>query len=128
MAYDRHVTITVTYDLHPTYGRSLEWIAPELSDAGLTLIEDHTRGPQPWRAWAGVVDERTFKRFADAWHLDGGTDETCSAAPCTYTFDGMNWEAGGASPIVSVSVHVTTAADGARSECLARRRALARCP
>jgi hypothetical protein len=116
MAYDRYVTITVAYDSHPSYGRSLEWIAPELSDAGLTLIEDHISEPRPWRTWAGAVDELTFKRFADDWHLDRLADKTRVAAQSTYTFDGMNWDSGGTSPIVSVSVHVTTAPDGARTE------------
>lgn len=107
MAHDRYITIKVAYDSHPSYGRSLEWIAPELSDANLTLIEDRIDGPRPSRTWAGAVDESTFKRFADAWHLDHATGEKSpTTSTRTYTLDGMNWESGGKSPIVYVSVRV----------------------
>jgi len=114
MTDDRYITITVAYDTLSSYGRSLEWIAPELTDADLTMVEDRADDPRPSRTWAGTVDEPTFKRFADAWHLDHHGDEASEATltgdgPAvrgTYTFDGMNWEAGGESPIVYVSVHV----------------------
>jgi hypothetical protein len=68
----------------------------------------------PYRTWAGAVDERTFARFAESWglrrgndagsasKLDDGTEDT----PYTQTYDGMNWELGGKSPIISVSVEV----------------------
>jgi hypothetical protein len=68
----------------------------------------------PSRTWAGEVDGRTFERFArswgltqkdegvSAWEAGDGKDETSYAR----TYDGMNWEAGGESPIISVSVHV----------------------
>ena len=32
MVDPRYITITVQYDREPKYGRSLEWIAPELKD------------------------------------------------------------------------------------------------
>jgi hypothetical protein len=110
----RFIVITVQYERQPGYGRSLGWIAPELEDAGLTLLEDQTDDVRPSRKWAGIVDGSTFERFATAWRL---RDETSgpSSSPRTrdgphlarsYAFDGMNWERGGESPIVYVSLHV----------------------
>ena len=114
MTGDHHIVIRVEYDGHPSYGRSLAWIAPELRDAGLTMIEDHNDERSPSRTWAGIVDGPTFERFAVAWRLDATPHERTSSLmtepgrPATraYTFDGMNWEAGGESPIVYVSVLV----------------------
>ena len=117
MTDDRFIVIAVAYDRHPGYGRSLDWIAPELSDAGLSLIEDHTDGASPSRTWAGAVDEPTFERFADAWGLHDETDEPPPTgadghpAMHTYTLDGMNWEARGESPIVSATVHILVIQD-----------------
>jgi hypothetical protein len=111
---DHYIVITVAYDGHPGYGRFLEWVAPELRDAGLTMTEDHNNEPTPSRTWAGIVDGPTFDRFADAWHLEAqphgpASDRMTQAgypAARSYTFDGMNWETGGKSPIVYVSVLV----------------------
>ena len=113
MTEDRYIVIRVAYDRSPSYGRSLEWIAPELKDAGLVMTEDHTDAPSPSRTWAGIVDRATFERFADAWQLDRCSHER-AWGPATaaggllplraYTFDGMNWESGGESPIVYVSL------------------------
>jgi hypothetical protein len=105
MGHDRYITIKVAYDSHSSYGRSLQWIAPELNEAGLNLIEDRRHDPRPSRTWAGAVDEDTFRRFADAWRLDHEVDDT-------FTLDGMNWEVGGASPVVYVCVHIGAAPDG----------------
>jgi hypothetical protein len=110
-----HVTVTAYYDRHPQDGRSLAWIAPELNDAQLTIIDDRINDPTPSRAWEGTLDGPTFARFARAWHLpDDGTEEASTAAkgadnaaPRRYTLDGMNWEVHGESPIVCVSVQVT---------------------
>ena len=114
MLDQRYVTITVQYDREPTYGRSLGWIAPELKNSTLTMTDDHIAGPRPSRTWAGMVDGPTFERFARAWRLPGQITSTTPAVTDdpdrvarTYTLDGMNWEAGGASPIVCVSVQVT---------------------
>ena len=68
------------------------------------MTEDHTDLMRLSRTWAGIVDGPTFKRFADAWHLND--------APCGRTFDGMNWEIGGQSPIVYVSVDVGVPRNG----------------
>ena len=108
MADRRYVVIKVAYDQHPGYGRSLAWIAPELREAGLSMVEDHSCEASPSRTWAGIVDGPTFERFADAWQLDAGSVVTKDGQVGTreYTFDGMNWEFGGESPIVYVSVRV----------------------
>jgi hypothetical protein len=108
----RHITITVHYDRLPAYGRSLRWIAPELENAHLVMTEDHADDKPPTRKWEGLVDGRTFERFARAWCLDAELRELNAAAPSdgpdshTYTLDGLNWEQGGESPIICVSVQV----------------------
>jgi hypothetical protein len=102
MANPRHITISVQYDRHPDYGRSLAWIAPELRDAGLEMTDDQLDQATPSRSWAGVVDGPVFERFAEAWGLDDADSN-----PRIYVFDGMNWEAAGASPIVCVLVDVS---------------------
>jgi len=114
MVNPRYVSITVHYDRRPRYGRSLEWIAPELKDSALAMTEDHLGDPTPSRTWAGLVDGPTYQQFAQAWRLPKDTDETNSSrdgddrylATRTYTLDGMNWEAGHESPIVCVSLRV----------------------
>jgi hypothetical protein len=104
MGDDRYITIKVAFDRGLHGGRSLGAVAPELIDAGLRITEDHRDDPIPTRTWAGSVDAATFERFADAWHLDEETD--------VHTFDGMNWEVGGESPIVYVSIHVAVVRAG----------------
>ena len=114
MAGLQHITITARYEPRVSYGTSLSWIAPELTDAGLALIDDHLDDPMPSRTWAGSVDGRTFERFAKSWRLPrenavGSTskgDDGEDTAAYERTYDGMNWEVGGDSPIISVSVHV----------------------
>jgi hypothetical protein len=115
MVDSRYISITVRYDQRPRYGRSLQWIAPELKDSALTITEDQLDGSTASRTWAGLVDGPTYERLAEAWRLPNDTDEATSQtagddhelATHTYTLDGMNWEAGGESPIVWVSLRVT---------------------
>ena len=114
MVNPRYITITVRYDRQPRYGRSLQWIAPELKDSALTMTEDQLDDPTPSRTWAGLVDGPTYERFAEAWRLPKDTDETTSQTAGddrelvthSYTLDGMNWEAGNESPIICVSLQV----------------------
>jgi hypothetical protein len=130
MAGDRYVIVRVAYDRLHTHGRSLRWIAPELADAGLELIEDRAGEPSPSRTWAGVLSAPTFDRFADAWRLHAAASEPVLALATEagrprgrdYTLDGMNWESGGESPIVYVSVHVTHLRDRGASEAAKRSR------
>jgi len=77
-------------DLH----RSLSWLAPELVHARLALAEDTS----DVRTWTGVVDAGTLAWLADAWDLE---DESHDC-----TFDGMDFESGGWSPVVWVSLGV----------------------
>ena len=113
MAGLQHISITARYEPRVSHGTSLAWIAPELRHAGLALIDDHLDDPMPSRTWAGSVDERTFERFAKSWRLPredqlGSTsqDDGEHVVPYARTYDGMNWEVGGESPIISVSVYV----------------------
>jgi hypothetical protein len=114
MVHDRYLVLKVASD-RPAYERSLERVATELRDAGLTIVEDHAHELQPSRTWAGTVDGITFDHFADAWHLDrkaarpGLTQVPGDGwrATRSYTFDGMDWEANGESPIVYVSLTVS---------------------
>jgi hypothetical protein len=110
----RLVTVTVVYERRARCAPTLEWIAPELKDAGLSLIEDHHKGSYPSRMWAGSVDGPAFARFADAWQLGDECSEPTSGSldAHAYTFDRMNWKTGGESPIVSVTIQVG-AAEGA---------------
>jgi hypothetical protein len=114
MAGSSYIAITVRYEPQADCARSLAWIAPELKDAGLVLIDDHPSDGLPTRTWAGYVDQRTFERFAAAW-LPGRQDEEFTMGETNdpndlvsyrRTFDGMDWEIDGFSPIVSVSVEV----------------------
>jgi len=115
----RHIIVAVQYERQPSYGRSLEWIAPELKGARMIMSEDHTDEPNPSRTWEGTVDARTFERFARAWCLpDDSSEQSEPGATGTqrpalrrYTLDGMNWGDGGTSPIVFASVQVRPAAD-----------------
>jgi hypothetical protein len=108
----RHITITVHYDRLPAHGRSLPWLAPELKNARMIMIEDHADDEPPTRTWEGLVDGPTFERFARAWCLDDELREPSPPAPGdgpdshAYTLDGLNWEHGGESPIICVSVEV----------------------
>jgi hypothetical protein len=108
------IVIKAQYEPRCAYGRSLGWIAPELKDAGLTLLEDHTDDERPARTWVGVVDGPTFRHFAKAWRLNDESDRASSChvtynshqAERSYVLDGMNWEIGGESPIICVSLRV----------------------
>ena len=104
-ANDRYITMTVAYDAATSSQPGLGWIAPELKDAGLRLVDERV-GPPPSRTWAGVVNGPTYRQFADAWRLP---DEPFDAGPLTpyfHTFDGLNWETEGESPIVYVTLRV----------------------
>jgi hypothetical protein len=100
----RLIIIKVQYERWPACGWSLRWIAPELKDAALTLVEDEMDDETPSRTWTGIVDGPTFERFAKAWHLLDGTDARDPAG--FYVFDGLNWETDGESPIVCVTLNV----------------------
>ena len=86
------------------------------------MTEDHAAEPGPSRTWAGIVDSPTFERFADAWQLHAEADEPSAVTehehPAThiYTFDGMNWEDGGESPVVYVTVEVAVVRAGNKAE------------
>jgi len=107
------ITITVRYEPGVRQGLSLAWIAPELEDAGLALTQEQLDAPMPSRTWVGSVDGRTFERFAESWVLPpknkgqsaSALDDGKDIVSYARTYDGMNWEVDGKSPIISVSVH-----------------------
>jgi hypothetical protein len=101
----RHVILAAAYEPDATeWERSPSWLVPELVDAGWTLIEDTPDS----RKWAGVIDANTFAHLAEGWGLEirrgeanlGMPDEHEDLASDSYTFDGLEWESGGSSPIV----------------------------
>jgi hypothetical protein len=114
MVGSQHIVITVRYEPGASYGTSLSWIAPELRTAPLALIEDHLDDSMPYRTWAGSVGGRTLERFAKSWAIPreiasgNATAREDGHKSATYerTYDGLNWEVGGESPIISVSVQV----------------------
>jgi hypothetical protein len=114
MPASHFITITVCYEPGVSHGTSLAWIAPELQDVPLRLVEDHLEAPVRARTWSGPVDESTFERFSAAWRLErsdeeltgDGTEDRHDRVGYSRTLDGMNWETEGHSPIISVSVRV----------------------
>jgi hypothetical protein len=125
MPESHRLSITVHFERAARTGRSLEWVAPELRDAGLRMIADQLDDPDPSRTWAGIVDGATFRDLADAWRLPH-TDRAAGAPGShgtqdregNFTLDGMNWETDGDSPIVCVSLRVSAVDE--RSPGLAR--------
>jgi hypothetical protein len=88
--------------------RSPEWLVPELVDAGWTLTEDTPHSCK----WAGVIDGETYARFAKGWGLENKPGEANfgehgDLASYSYTFDGLEWESGGSSPIVWMTLTVS---------------------
>jgi len=95
---DRYVILTVEYEPTATKAqRSVGWLAPELVDAGLTMTYDLLGR----RKWAGLIDGDTFERFVASWGGDA------DLANYRHTWDGMEWEADGSSPIVWASITAT---------------------
>jgi len=120
---DRYVTLVVEYERDAKDAeRSLGWLVPELADAGLTMTDD----TQGLRKWAGVIDGETYDRFAERWDLANKADQPNLmqaayghlAGHC-YTWDGMEWELSGWSPIVWMSLEVSEPIEA--ELCLAER-------
>ena len=94
-AMDRFVILAVDYEPDATGAqRSLGWVAPELVHTGLTMIKDMLGV----RKWAGVIDHKTYERFVESW---GGDAHLTNYR---HTWDGMEWEPGGSSPVVCVTL------------------------
>jgi hypothetical protein len=109
---ERHVTLVAALEPgREGWAPSPGWLVPELADAGLTLTEDSP----DLRKWAGVIDGDTYTRFAAGWGLEtkpseanlGMPGEHGELARYRYTFDGLEWESGGSSPIVWVRLTVS---------------------
>jgi hypothetical protein len=123
MTDDRYIVLRVVYERQFRYGRSLAWVAPELSDVDLTITADEMNDFVSSRTWAGIVDGPTYKRLAEAWRLGpeiaARTRDLGAELPgpqaCSYVLDGMNWEVDDESPIVYVSLLVRRALRRANS-------------
>jgi hypothetical protein len=105
MADERYIIISVAFEPGASNGQSLEWVAPELKDAGLTLIEEGAE-PSPSRTWAGIVEGLTVEHLLHMRHLEGGPASNGHPDTDVYAFDGLSWEGNGNSPIVSVTLCV----------------------
>ena len=53
------------------------------------------------RRWAGFIEGDTYESFVDSWGSDA------QLATYRHTWDGMEWESGGSSPIVWASLTAT---------------------
>jgi len=108
----RYVVVAAEYEPNATdVERSLGWLVAELADAGLAMTES-TPGV---RKWDGVIDGEIHRALADVWDLEhkasqpdlGMVTKYGHLAGDCYTFDGMEWELSGWSPIVWVSLFVS---------------------
>jgi hypothetical protein len=126
----RYLILAASYEPDATdWARSPGWLVPELVDAAWTLIEDTPDA----RKWAGVIDADTYTRFAEGWGLERRRCEASLSMPgehgnlasYSYTFDGLEWESEGSSPIVWMRL---TVSEPVKSEPqpLARQLAFAR--
>jgi hypothetical protein len=114
---ERYVTLVAALEPDAAdWVRSAGWLVPELADAGFTLTED---APDS-RKWAGVVDGDTYARFAEGWGLEDKLSEATLGMPGEHgdlasyghTFDGLEWESGGSSPIVWMRLTVSEPVKG----------------
>lgn len=117
-----YIILDVEYDPATDYGRSLAWIAPEISEEpGLTMTEDTTEdeydldaGDYPNRKWAGVISRRSYDALAASWSLDPEDSEANLGMLTEYgllpglrfNFSGMDWNVGGETPIAYASLSV----------------------
>jgi hypothetical protein len=108
----RYVIVEAAYEADATKAeRSLRALAPQLADAGLTMITDSPAV----REWAGVIDGHAYAHMADAWALDRKpatnhlmVTEYGELAFHAYTWDGMEWEGKGSSPVVWMRLRVSS--------------------
>jgi hypothetical protein len=115
---ERYIILDVEY-LTDEWGQSLGWIAPTLKDEpGLTLTEDYESEAEgcAWhRKWAGTISESTYEKLANDWNLDpedsepnlGMLTEYGHLESLAFDFDGMDWNAGGETPIAYASLRVS---------------------
>lgn len=99
-----HLDLAVQYEPDATESdRALMRLMPELADAALTMTDNG----QGMRHWIGDVDAGAYQRLACAWKLDERRLRSCR------TWDGMEWERDGWSPVVWASLSVELAAAAA---------------
>jgi hypothetical protein len=99
-----HLDLAVQYEPEATKSdRALFRLMPELAHAALTMTENEPG----MRRWIGDVDPGTYARLACAWKLDERRLPSCR------TWDGMEWERDGWSPVVWARLSVEFAAAAA---------------
>lgn len=121
---ERFIVLDVTYDRRQDYGRSLGWVAPALKDAsGLEMTEDYTEdddsSEEPSRKWAGVITGAEWDALRSDWSIDEDDSEPNGGILTPFGFmeslafnwDGMDWNVGGETPIVYVSLYVSMPSD-----------------
>jgi hypothetical protein len=108
----RYVTLAAAYEPDATdWVRSPGWLVPELVDARWTLIEAAPNS----RSYAGVIDADTYARVAEGLSLERKRGEANLSTPgehgnlasYSYTFDGLEWESGGSSPVIWMRLTVS---------------------
>lgn len=114
----RYIILDVEYST-TEYGQSLGWIAPEIADEDeLVLTEDDESEYDfaTWhRKWAGPISDNSYDKLASSWSLDldrsepnmGMITEYGHLASLAFDFDGMDWNAGGETPICFASLRVS---------------------
>jgi hypothetical protein len=78
---------------------------------GWTLIDD----TPDQRRWDGVIDADTYARVAEGLGLEtrrgeanlSMSGEHGNLASYSYTFDGLEWESGGSSPVIWMRLTVS---------------------
>ena len=103
--------------------QTLGWIAPELANSGLKLTEDGESefaeyGAVCHRKWVGIIPKAVYRELRDSWSLQrenametGGilTAEYGLIPAIAWSFDGMEWNTGGSTPIFQASLYVSFA-------------------
>lgn len=117
----RYLILQVDYSVRPgaegTGPRMrLDWIAPELEGAQMSLTTDEAGPEGSWeRVWSGLVSEDTYQRLAKNWSLDEADSEPNLGILTEYghleslhfDFDGMDWNVGGITPIIHATLRVS---------------------
>lgn len=119
----RYLILSVEYRYTPDdpegYGHALGWIAPKLAGSELVLTEDgesEDEGGVWHRKWAGLVRDDIYDDFARDWGLEPDDSENNMGMitelgwldSYSYDYDGMDWNAGGLTPISYVNLRVST--------------------
>jgi hypothetical protein len=115
---DRYIVLDVEYEPRVSYGRSLDWLCPALKDApGLRMTEDgqNGNGLVTQRKWAGIITQGEWDALVSDWSIEladsepnmGMITEYGHLEALAFNWGGMEWNAGGETPISYVSLYVS---------------------